>query len=476
MNDEIKQLLQLSRTERSVDAANPWQDDKLERKAIAEKLTRIIDGEPGHLTISVHGPWGTGKTFLLKRWRQQLENDKIKCIYFNAWSDDFHGEPLVAMIGQLAESLAGEEYEEIIALIKKSVIPLIGYAADLSIGVPISDGIKKLHDAVTDKKMDDYYKQAATKRELSKKLKEMAGKVKTETGKPLIFIIDELDRCRPTFAVELLERVKHIFDIPNIIFVFGVNRTELCKAVESVYGAIDSDTYLRRFFDLSLTLPAASADKFCGYLAQEYNLHKFFAEASEIGDSAHQFAYKNLMKGLTTFVKFMELSLRDIDNCLKAVVLEGKNLNVKNRNSIIVIVPLIVLRLKNRSLYERFLQGKCFSGEVMDYFDAQIPELAGQDKDVQHTMGSIEYHLIWMDNRNSVIPNHLARIESEVEKWRTRMPSDSAYFSSKAKSGDGARRKFLDEVFFDGFVKREHMPPDINYLASLIDLVTIEHH
>ena len=472
MNDEIKQLLQLSRTERSVDAANPWQDDKLERKAIAEKLTRIIDGEPGHLTISVHGPWGTGKTFLLKRWRQQLENDKIKCIYFNAWSDDFHGEPLVAMIGQLAESLAGEEYEEIIALIKKSVIPLIGYAADLSIGVPISDGIKKLHDAVTDKKMDDYYKQAATKRELSKKLKEMAGKVKTETGKPLIFIIDELDRCRPTFAVELLERVKHIFDIPNIIFVFGVNRTELCKAVESVYGAIDSDTYLRRFFDLSLTLPAASADKFCGYLAQEYNLHKFFAEASKIGDAERRDAYGDLVKHLTMLVQFMDLSLRDIDNCLKAAVLVGKNLEVTSRNFIIAVVSLIVLRLNNPSLYEKFLQGKCFSSEVMDYLDEQVPELAWQDREVQHAMSLIEYHLILMNDRSSVGPGH---VTWELDRWHFGLPDQSVYLSRRAKSNT-ERRELLARFFAPGSSHHENIPPKINYFVGLIDLVTIEHH
>ena len=55
----------------------------------------------------------------------------------------------------------------------------------------------------------------------------------SDTGQPLVFIIDELDRCRPTFAIELLERVKHIFDVPNIVFVFGINRSELVKALDS---------------------------------------------------------------------------------------------------------------------------------------------------------------------------------------------------------------------------------------------------
>ena len=474
MNDEIKQLLQLSRTEKSVDEGDPWVDDQLERKVVADKLTRVIGGEPGPLTISVHGPWGTGKTFLLKRWRQQLGNDGFECIYFNAWSDDFHGEPLVAMIGQLAESLAGEEYEEIIALIKKSVIPLIGYAADLSIGVPISDGIKKLHDAVTDKKMDDYYKQAATKRALREKLEDMAREVKTATGKPLVFIIDELDRCRPTFAVELLERVKHIFDIPNIIFVFGVNRAELCKAVKSVYGDIDSDTYLRRFFDLSFVLPAFNADKFCDYLAQEYNLHKFFAEASEIGDSTHRFAYKHLIQGLTAFVKFMDLSLRDIDNCIKATVLAGKNLKANNRSFIIVVVSLIVLRLKNQSLYEKFLQGKCFANEVMNYLDEQVPEHFWMDDNIQRVLEYTEYHLLQAQDKYFLAPDYLEDVKREVGRVsKGPMPSHVAYLSKAAQS-TAHRKEFLWKMFFENTGRLENLPPEIDYFAYLIDSVNVE--
>ena len=70
----------------------------------------------------------------------------------------------------------------------------------------------------------------------------------------MVFIIDELDRCRPTFAIELLERVKHIFDVPNIVFVFGINREELTKSLRSVYGEIEAEEYLRRFFDMELRL------------------------------------------------------------------------------------------------------------------------------------------------------------------------------------------------------------------------------
>ena len=105
--------------------------------------------------------------------------------------------------------------------------------------------------------------------------------MKKETGHPLIFIIDELDRCRPTFAIELLERVKHIFDIPNMIFVFGINRSELCSSLQSIYGEIDAGVYLRRFFDMEFSLPEIDSEPFCKSLMEKYKLNDFFSELSK---------------------------------------------------------------------------------------------------------------------------------------------------------------------------------------------------
>ena len=82
----------------------------------------------------------------------------------------------------------------------------------------------------------------------------MSTRVVEETRQPLVFVIDELDRCRPTFSIELLERVKHIFDVPGMVFVFGVNRNELCSSIKSIYGEIDADVYLRRFLRHGISL------------------------------------------------------------------------------------------------------------------------------------------------------------------------------------------------------------------------------
>ena len=122
--------------------------------------------------------------------------------------------------------------------------------------------------------LDAYLEQKATKAKLKKNLSELSSNVMIETDYPLVFIIDELDRCRPTFAIELLERVKHIFDVPNMVFVFGLNRNELCKALSSVYGDIESDVYLRRFFDFEFNLSEVDSQKFAEHLINKYQLDK----------------------------------------------------------------------------------------------------------------------------------------------------------------------------------------------------------
>ena len=75
--------------------------------------------------------------------------------------------------------------------------------------------------------------------------------------------MDELDRCRPSYAVKLLERIKHYFSNDNITFVFSVNMNELQHTIKKYYGdTFDACRYLDRFFDLRITLPPPDKIKY----------------------------------------------------------------------------------------------------------------------------------------------------------------------------------------------------------------------
>ena len=89
-------------------------------------------------------------------------------------------------------------------------------------------------------------------------MKEKFNEILTEHADKLVIFVDELDRCRPNFAIEILESIKHYFDDDRIIFVMSVNKSQLIHTVAQYYGNdFDSSLYLNKFFDINIQLPKA---------------------------------------------------------------------------------------------------------------------------------------------------------------------------------------------------------------------------
>ncbi len=344
--------------EREPDPADPWADDVLDREEIADRLTGIVRDQNQPFVISVDGRWGTGKTFLLRRWQKDLvENQGWQAIYFNAWKDDFSDDPLLAIIGQLSEYFDD-------GALKKAAFAV----ADAALGIltkHLTGTAVHLEDLTTQGMLDDYRAQQETKEKLKEELISLAASVHEETEQPLVFIIDELDRCRPTFAIELLERVKHIFDVPNIVFVFGINREELVKSLESVYGEIDAGTYLRRFFDLEFTLPEPDPPEFCEYLFARYELGTFLANQRDRDlrnppDVAHVVSFT---------IGAMGLSLRDMDYCMRLLALAARDSEVELAPALELFATLVALKITNQALYRDFVTGAARGADVINYIN-----------------------------------------------------------------------------------------------------------
>ena len=117
--------LQIKLTENNVDENNPWSDDALNSIATAQKLTAILTPQKNALTVSLNGEWGSGKTFLLKRWQCDLKNNDYTAIYFNAWEDDFLSDPFIAIIGQLWKELKKDSFKEVCEAVKTAAIPFL---------------------------------------------------------------------------------------------------------------------------------------------------------------------------------------------------------------------------------------------------------------------------------------------------------------------------------------------------------------
>lgn len=355
-----------------VESSDPWSDDILDRKKMAKKLTELIRCQSEPFTISITGSWGSGKTFFLKRWQKDLENNNACVVYFNAWEDDCYDDPLVVILEQLINiaeenkllGIAKDVWEYVNILVRKN-IDSVAYE------------LTGIHTPAPEDRQNINYKERKKSRiQVKELLAKLSKKVREKENRkyPLVFIIDELDRCRPLFAIELLERVKHIFDVRGIVFVFGINRSELAKSIQSIYGNIDSGTYLMRFFDMDFALPFPNMDAFCKNLFVKYGLQK--EEDPEQSYRRNRDVYwDNFFDDFPVICSVIGLSLRDVEYCTRIVKLAVSSQTVVAPDLLSI---LTALKVKNRAIYLEFLQGKCSGADVMNYVNKlRSPNIGG---------------------------------------------------------------------------------------------------
>ena len=418
MNNE-QQLPKLSLVfdNKKINEESPWKDDFLKRGKYADALNQMINiAKP--LTVSVNGKWGTGKTFLLRRWRQELENNGNCAIYFNAWTDDYCKNPLVSIIGQIAAHLKASEntgWKELAVSLLETAVPavkaLMGMFAP---GTPqLIEGAEKTAEKIRErdfgKTLENYSESTENIYKLKTTLQKLAEQVQADTGHPLVFIVDELDRCRPTFAIEVLERIKHIFGVPGIMFVIGINGEELHKSIRQVYGDIDAADYLRRFYDYEIPLSEPKSSEYCRALLQQNNKE---LTAIMTKDNYKRNSYVDATRDLYPLLfDAMKLSLRDTEHCFRSLCFAIYNTADLRPNYGIAwpAICLIVLRLKNPELYRKFVRRESLSRDVIDYFHDFLND--DLNNDISEKMDVIEETIYEM-----APPEERTKIEAEFSK------------------------------------------------------------
>ena len=249
--------------------------DIFNRRAYGESLFNLIKNTEGELVLALDAPWGEGKSTFIKMWRGLLAENKVANIYFDAFENDYQQDPLLAISSQLY-ALIDKKDDSTKAEFKKkalSVLKIVGRAS-LRVGIKAltagvldetileqTDNIEDASDEASELFDNFIAKQLTKSEENSKSLiafKEYLSTLgeKLGDGKNLVFIIDELDRCKPRFALAILESIKHLFSVPHITFVLVMNRVQLEEAVRCEYGSgVDASKYLQKFVSVWAALP-----------------------------------------------------------------------------------------------------------------------------------------------------------------------------------------------------------------------------
>ncbi|HCN16415.1 MULTISPECIES: KAP family P-loop NTPase fold protein [Psychrobacter] len=282
--------MELRRHNVEVNDADPFANDWLERKGFASQLTNIIENnKKGEVVIGLSGQWGEGKTTFVKMWQKYMEKKEIASIYFDAFEYDYLEDVFLSLAIEIynyakVNNLTAKEnylnkskntYHLLQAMIAKTSPISIDstiqekLAHDESQTFDISEVIKKSLNSALDNAFEQALRQKEVFKDFKKSLSQLASEA-SEHDMPLVIIIDELDRCKPSFAVEILEKIKHLFLVEGVVFALSMHHEQLEESIKKVYGQnIDAHTYLQKFIDYPTSLPKAD-------LSNNSNRRKYF--------------------------------------------------------------------------------------------------------------------------------------------------------------------------------------------------------
>ena len=356
---------------------NPFENDLLDREGSVEVLTSIVGSIEGPCVLTVDAAWGTGKTTFLRMWMQYLRNDRFPVVYFNAWETDFAGDPFVVLSAELQEGLercADQEdlsnkikkdlSDKIEALAKASkkvirrAIPgliRVGTAGILDINSLIEKETGDALASYAEKKLSDYTGVKESVQEFRKKLKTTAKALaEARGGKPLVVLIDELDRCRPSYAIELLEIAKHLFTVDDVVFVLSMDRSELMHSIKVLYGNdFGAEDYLRRFIDFDYRLPDPDREEFVKALAWSVGIEEYLNRAGAVRDL------------LLLFGK-SKLDLRTVAQAIHRLGLVLVSSPPMQGLFLSTLVFLSIMRTIDSHTYRRFIDGESTDQEVVE--------------------------------------------------------------------------------------------------------------
>ncbi|MCZ7462829.1 P-loop NTPase fold protein [Rhizobium rhizogenes] len=313
--------------------ADHWASDRLGRRQDAEFLYNFVIGEvekrraQGRIAsyvLNVDADWGGGKSFFLDGLAQDLEEKGHLVARVNAWRDDHAQDPYVAIMAAIdnvyepfiekpgkiatawraAKTSGGAIALKVGGAIVKGLIKKhVGISKDdlaelvveeeeasetlkgaLEDGAEAADEqLEKLFDASLEAMIEGFKRTDVAMTDFRSKLEKAVSVIAAEKPAPLFILVDELDRCRPTYAVQLLERVKHLFDVPDVVFVFATNADQLQHSISGSYGAnFDGFRYLKRFFDRTYVFEAPSTEKLVADLSVNLPKEKLIAPEGDI--------------------------------------------------------------------------------------------------------------------------------------------------------------------------------------------------
>ena len=381
------------------------EEDIFVRKPVGDGIIKLIDTQTNHqgaLTISIDAPWGIGKTTFISMLENTIKDNPAtdwRTVYFDAWENDMSDDPFTSILfhicGQLPQEF-GPTIKEFINEIFSSAdkfLELFPGPIPKVIGAGLGLASKMVKHTGRDDISEAYSTYEAHKKSFHDNLSSIASKCKK-----LIVFIDELDRCKPTFAVNLLETIKHYFDIDNMVFVFGIDGTQLRETIKHYYGSgFDSSSYLTRFFEYQLSLPRPEIEQMIAYCNQSH----------KIPHDVHSY--------LQAVFEFTNITPREVKSIIDSMNTIGdyylNKLDAPSLNAGLAFIGLLLsIKCKKKNVYDRVIIGDHTTTTTNSIIDNDLVYISSMCKTninqcIYTKAPYIHYPLFDDALRNNIIPS-----------------------------------------------------------------------
>lgn len=351
-----------------------FEKDILNRNIDVLRFVELLNSIESSCSIALDARWGAGKTFFVKQVKMVLDafnahienpesddNERVRLtwggiratmsaelqpqisVYYDAWANDCDEDPILSLVYSIMQSVS-TDYEF------TQAPGFLGIAASIAEAVS-GRSIVAIREAL---QSEDPLEHIRAAKSLQEQVAEFLESLLAERGNRLVIFVDELDRCNPTFAVKLLERIKHYFSNSRITFVFSVNVTELQHAIRNHYGeGFNASRYLDRFFDFRIDLPPANMDRFYQELGLNHGSYVYEQVCKTVIDQ-HHFTLREISR-FYQMAKAAAYGPTHDSRQYDFAFSEGKALHF----CLMFLVPIMIgLKISDCSRYDAFITGK----------------------------------------------------------------------------------------------------------------------
>lgn len=360
-----------------VEDSDGFRNDVLQRKEFGEALLNLVTRSTDELVISLDGKWGEGKTTFVRMWQGLLKEKGIPSIYIDAFQNDYTEDAFISIASAITLYIDQHSTEDQKSLdfkdkAKKVGVRLLSWTAKIGIKAATLGIIKESDiDALSEignevaadtsetianlvkERLNAHSNETEVIQSFRESLSDVPANLMDNSSGRLVIVIDELDRCMPSFAVEVLEKIKHLFSVKNVVFVLVMHKQQLEEAIRSVYGAnIDAHTYLQKFINIEASIPKRVTERYSNdielYIKKLLQLH----EITTWGDD------RLIADCLIPLAKHFNLSLRQLEKVFTNLAIIYSTSGENHLRLVPIIVFIAVVKVVNPNVFGNLLQGR----------------------------------------------------------------------------------------------------------------------